>query len=127
MKKNILVLIAIAGIGLAFMAGTLVNRRQSAPTSAPAAKVAVYTCPMHPAYTSDHAGTCPMCGMALVLAGIHDGTSSPGAAVAETPGGPKVDSDKQQLIGVRIEEVPPVSASHLTLRVPGRISVDEQR
>ena len=26
----------------------------------------VYTCPMHPNYTSDHPGSCPYCGMDLV-------------------------------------------------------------
>ncbi|MBN8568047.1 MAG: efflux RND transporter periplasmic adaptor subunit [Ignavibacteria bacterium] len=31
------------------------------------AKNAVYTCPMHPQIISDHPGTCPICGMDLVL------------------------------------------------------------
>ncbi|MFW2331635.1 MAG: heavy metal-binding domain-containing protein, partial [Nitrospinota bacterium] len=26
-----------------------------------------YTCPMHPHYISDEAGSCPICGMDLVL------------------------------------------------------------
>jgi Cu(I)/Ag(I) efflux system membrane fusion protein len=29
----------------------------------------VYTCPMHPNYTSDHPGQCPYCGMDLVKRG----------------------------------------------------------
>jgi len=39
----------------------------SARAEAPADKGKVrYTCPMHPHYISDHAGTCPICGMDLV-------------------------------------------------------------
>lgn len=32
----------------------------------PAGLAAAYTCPMHPAVSSDQPGTCPICGMALV-------------------------------------------------------------
>ena len=36
------------------------------PTAAPAAPPgAVWTCPMHPEIRQDHAGSCPICGMAL--------------------------------------------------------------
>jgi len=42
------------------------------PTAAPDSKVpgaesATYVCPMHPEVTSDRPGTCPKCGMKLVL------------------------------------------------------------
>jgi membrane fusion protein, copper/silver efflux system len=36
-------------------------------TSSPGGEQAIlYTCPMHPQYTSDRPGTCPICGMTLV-------------------------------------------------------------
>lgn len=35
-----------------------------------------YTCPMHPEVTSDHAGECPKCGMALVLSDSVDTSGS---------------------------------------------------
>ena len=38
-----------------------------------------------------------------------------------------MEGDRQQLIGVRTEEVQPASASNLMLRVPGRVAVDDQR
>ncbi len=37
------------------------------------AKNVVYTCPMHPQVISDHPGTCPICGMDLILKNVsHD-------------------------------------------------------
>jgi len=38
-----------------------------------------YTCPMHPHYIAEHAGTCPICGMDLVKLGP---SASPGASAA---------------------------------------------
>lgn len=37
-----------------------------AETAAPTPVSPVYRCPMHPAITQDHPGTCPICGMTLV-------------------------------------------------------------
>jgi Cu(I)/Ag(I) efflux system membrane fusion protein len=49
-----------------------------------------------------------------------------GSSGSEIPGTVHIPTDKQQLIGVRTEEVRQTSASHV-LRVPGRITVDDQR
>jgi P-type Cu+ transporter len=35
------------------------------PVPAPLAAGTVYTCPMHPQIRQNHAGACPLCGMAL--------------------------------------------------------------
>lgn len=63
MKKIVLVLLLI--IGLAFVAikfnlvpGFKVTNNQS--------ESAIYLCPMHPTYTSDRPGDCPICSMRLV-------------------------------------------------------------
>jgi membrane fusion protein, copper/silver efflux system len=120
----------ITGIFLAagiFLAGYMANRQNDPTTSSAAAIPSIkYTCPMHPQYASDHSGTCPVCGMSLVRAdenGAHDASN---AAVSEASGMLRIDSEKQQLIGVRTDNVSQNSASNL-LRVAGRIAVDEGR
>ncbi len=45
-----------------------VPEADAAPASVAPAGATVYTCPMHPQIRQDHAGTCPLCGMALVPA-----------------------------------------------------------
>src|SRR3989442_868894 len=39
------------------------------PSTIPASKPAIYTCPMHPEIRRDRPGFCPICGMALEPAG----------------------------------------------------------
>ncbi|MBI3320419.1 MAG: hypothetical protein HYZ89_07545, partial [Candidatus Omnitrophica bacterium] len=69
MKKFPLVLgVAVAVIGMSAVA---VGIRQSHHL---AHKQAVYYCPMHPTYTSDRPGDCPICSMKLVR---RDETSPP--------------------------------------------------
>ena len=81
---------------------------------------------MHPQYTSDRPGDCPICGMRLepVAAGGARGKSE--SASLDNPGMVVVGAARQQLIGVRTDEVRRDSSSHV-LRVPGRIAVDDQR
>jgi len=107
-----------------FCAGYLANRQKDPAISlAAAAQTAAYACPMHPQYRSDRAMDCPICGMRLepITPGADSGSSG-----SEVPGTVHIPTDKQQLIGVRTEEVRQTSASHV-LRVPGRITVDDQR
>jgi histidinol phosphatase-like enzyme len=42
------------------------NSMKSSTTKKMKNMATVYTCPMHPEVTSDKAGKCPKCGMALV-------------------------------------------------------------
>src|SRR5262245_48451237 len=53
-------LLALAAVSI----GSYVISKQPKTTSASAKKV-VYQCPMHPSYTSDKPGECPICGMTL--------------------------------------------------------------
>lgn len=55
-----------------------------------------YTCPMHPHYVSDHAGSCPICGMDLVPMNVeHDHSNHEGHSNAqETLQGEKNTKEK---------------------------------
>jgi Cu(I)/Ag(I) efflux system membrane fusion protein len=98
--------------------------------SEPATKgEAKYFCPMHPSYTSDRPGDCPICGMKLVpiksktTAGAEDGvmeTNVPGRISIH------VEPDKQQLIGVRTSPVEKRDLSR-TVRTTGIAQHDETR
>ena len=122
--RFITVLFLAVGI---FFAGYLANRQKDPATSSASSEQAViYACPMHPQYRSDRAGDCPICGMRLEPAnGGKAGTSSI-RRIPKFAGMVQISAAKQQLIGVRTDEVRQASASH-QLRVPGRITVDDQR
>ncbi len=107
-------------------------------------KAAMYYCPMHPTYTSDKPGDCPICNMRLVpmeddAAGGgheamgHEGHAAegeekmPGAATA--PAGyvtVKISPRKQQLIGVRLARAE-VGPEVRTIRTVGQVEYDETR
>jgi Cu(I)/Ag(I) efflux system membrane fusion protein len=61
-----------------------------------------YTCPMHPHYISDHAGTCPICGMNLVRA---EAGSAAGATTSESREIVTIAPEVIQNMGVRIAPV----------------------
>ncbi|MFB3855525.1 MAG: efflux RND transporter periplasmic adaptor subunit [Vicinamibacterales bacterium] len=105
-----------------FLAGYVSNRQTGPekPTGA-AEQSTSYVCPMHPQFKLDHPGDCGICGMRLVPEG---GSSNPTGH--DLAGAIMVGPARQQLIGVRTDEVRRESTTHV-LRVPGRIAVDEQR
>lgn len=62
MKKILIVLTALAALG----AGTAAFRHYRGHGGRTAQQKEVYYCPMHPDYTADKPGDCPICGMHLV-------------------------------------------------------------
>ena len=108
----------VAGVG-----GTLLLRRPAAPAAAkPAAKKQMYQCPMHLQIIRDHPGSCPICGMDLVL--MEDGGAS--GAGLDDHAAITIDPERQQLIGLRTEKVAEGTVSG-ELRALGRVVVDETR
>jgi Cu(I)/Ag(I) efflux system membrane fusion protein len=63
MKRKLSILAAFAAL---LFAGGLVARRYVPAFRGTEVSSAVYYCPMHPAYTSDRPGDCPICNMKLV-------------------------------------------------------------
>lgn len=101
-----------------FGAGYLANRQKDPATTSASKTAASYACPMHPQYKSDHVMDCPICGMQLEP--VTDGNAEHSSASLSTnPGIVQISAEKQQLMGVRVEEVQQVSSSY-KLQVPGR-------
>lgn len=110
MKNAVLILLVVLGVGAA---GFWLGLRQ--PASAPstpenstqlanlAAGHATYVCPMHPHIVQDYPGTCPICGMDLVLM-----KDAGGAAASQI----HVDTATQQKLGVRLAAVEPAALTH---------------
>jgi multidrug efflux pump subunit AcrA (membrane-fusion protein)/YHS domain-containing protein len=113
-------------LGAVFLAGGVWwSRGTPSPTAAAGARrILYYHDPMHPAYKSDKPGIAPDCGMQLEPVysdqeGAADGAMTP-------PGTVRVSAEKQQLIGVRVEEVRKSDRDE-TLRALGRVTADEAR
>ena len=81
----------------------------------------VYYCPMHPSYTSDRPGDCPICNMKLVK------KEEPEARPADAREGQGVyiSPEKQQLIGVKIDTVIYRPLSNV-IRTVGRVAFDPE-
>ncbi len=82
--------------------GSYVAWRRAPAGETRVAKKALYRCPMHPSYTSDKPGECPICGMTLERIP----TSEAKAAVRPTTDVPglsdvQITPERVQLIGVR--------------------------
>jgi len=114
-------------VAASFLAGSwYTGRGVSTGEQAKGRKILHYVDPMHPAYKSDKPGIAPDCGMELVPVYDDGSTGGGGAGASGPPGTVTIDAAKQQLIGVRTDEVRRDSSSHV-LRVPGRVAVDDQR
>ncbi len=113
-----LLLLAVLSIGV-FVA----NRRGD--SGAASARSARYYCPMHPSYTSDRPGECPICGMSLEpipKGGITTSGSSDVAGLVPIHLSPQ----RIQLIGVRTARVERRSAGG-NLELVGSVTPDEAR
>ena len=117
-----LLLLAVVSVG-----SYVVSMRQSA-TSSKSQKQARYHCPMHPTYTSDRPGECPICGMTLEPIPAGGVVAGQTAAVGDVPGltSVHISPERVQLIGVRtaIVEKRPVGGS---LDLVGFVTPDESR
>lgn len=125
--KTIAGFVVCLGVGF-FAGGAWWSRSASPKPAAGARRVLYYHDPMHPAYKSDKPGIAPDCGMQLepvysdeegAAAGPSDGSSAP-------PGAVRISAEKQQLIGVRVEEVRKADRE-VTVRILGRVAADEAR
>jgi len=122
-------LIMLAG-GLLMMGAFATGCSRSAQTGVSAREQA-YHCPMHPTYTSDRPGNCPICGMKLVPIpiGYHDSTSADTTISSEKVDGHAiVELTRDELRLTGIQTVPARSGMLArTIRTVGEVKADETR
>lgn len=111
-----------------FLAGAWYTRTGADKLTEKNHRILHYVDPMNPMNTSDKPGIAP-CGMPLEpVYGEEENTGShqPDEMVSKTPGTVRIPSQKQQLIGVRIDTAT-VASETLSVRTLGRIAPDENR
>ncbi|MFP5213591.1 MAG: efflux RND transporter periplasmic adaptor subunit [Acidobacteriota bacterium] len=87
-------------------------------------RILYYVDPMNPSHTSDKPGSAP-CGMPLEPV-YADEEHPAGDKAAMVPGTVKVNTHKQQLVGIQVDSVESASQTR-SIRTLGRVSVNENR
>lgn len=116
--------VALLLLAAGSVAGWLASRR--APRAAAESAQGLWQCPMHPAYTSDRPGECPICGMALVkvAAAPNAGGTAPGDVPGLVP--VEITPERIQRIGVRTARVERGDVGG-QLDLVGFVTADESR
>ncbi len=126
-----------AALSAAILAGVLaIDGCVEKPTATTVAQAKViYHCPMHPDYTSDKPGECPICGMRLVpIDKKGQAPAAPRQAPGQAPGRPagsvpnvmNLGPERTRLAGIRTVEVVEGSLAR-TVRAVGTVTIDETR
>jgi Cu(I)/Ag(I) efflux system membrane fusion protein len=117
-RKYIIQIVALAVFIVGI--GWYISRERKPSTRNIQGQKQVWYCPMHPNYTSDKPGVCPICGMALVFRHEHKQESTVGI-----PGYIPIDisQQKQQLAGVGTALVSKKSIIK-TIRAAGLVAYD---
>ena len=129
--KAIRIVGLLTAIALAFAGGYVYKAVKGGAPSADKGgrKVLYWVDPMHPAYKSDKPGIAPDCGMKLEPVYADGGAAAaPAAADVSTMevGTVQITPEKQQLIGVKYEQVQ-VGGGSRTIRAVGKVAIDETR
>lgn len=124
-KKNIL---SFSGLllllALLFWAGSWYGQTKGGSRQGTGSRnVLYYVDPMNPAHTSAEPGLAP-CGMKMEPVFADDAAQPAGPALP--PGSVRINSEKQQMIGVRVAKAEKAPWTH-RLRTVGKVAVDEAR
>ena len=107
--------------------GSYLLSKRPATASKAAAEHVVYHCPMHPTYTSDKPGECPICHMSLEPIAVSPATgASVGSGDVAGLTGVQITPERIQMIGVRTARVERGSSGG-SLDLVGFVAPDESR
>lgn len=126
MKQTRMILLVVLALVVGLFVVSCGKKHDRAAAAAPtvAAKTPRYHCPMHPTYTSDKPGDCPICGMALVPIGkAGEASTSTGA---EGRVAIHLTADRIQQIGLTTAVVEKRKLSR-SIRTVGRVTYAEPR
>ena len=133
--------LGLLGVIAAAFAGGYIYRAVKGSTAGTAQsggrKILYWVDPMHPAYKSDKPGVAPDCGMKLVPVYADGGSTAASAGANLKPvsandiskmevGTVQITPEKQQLIGMKYEDVE-VGGGSRTIRAVGKVAIDETR
>ena len=128
MKKLLILFTLLILLVVSFVGGTRFNQHATNHNVSDSGerKILHYVDPMNPANTSKEPGIAP-CGMPMEpVYADDDGLSGSGSLLSASLGAVKINSQKQQIIGVQIGEVARV-AETLKIRSLGRIAAQENK
>jgi multidrug efflux pump subunit AcrA (membrane-fusion protein) len=108
--------------------GSYVMSSREGARPRPTTGTVVWRCPMHPSYTSDKPGECPICGMTLEKVVLGDTTATAVQDAGNVPGliSVHITPERIQRIGVRTARVVRSAASG-ELELVGFVTADETR
>jgi membrane fusion protein, copper/silver efflux system len=116
-------------IGMLMLVSYVAGRRKHSVPSAAASssrRVLYWVDPMHPDYRSDHAGIAPDCGMELQPVYAENTSALVNSSVPMSAGMIGIDSERQQLFGIRVTAVEKTPAKE-NVRVLGRVVPEDNR
>jgi Cu(I)/Ag(I) efflux system membrane fusion protein len=117
----------VSGIALGIAVGALgfwlLKPKQAATAASGDEANKMYQCPMHPQIIQDYFGTCPICGMDLVIMEGSQSLMSPGPEGLVTV---QIDTQRQQLIGLRTAVAEELSLGG-EIHAPSRVVAPETR
>jgi RND family efflux transporter MFP subunit len=125
-KFTILILVLIVLIVL-IVKNTLSGSRKHhhGHNSKASSEQRIYVCPMHPSYTSNKPGECPICGMKLVDKTPKEDHSAHEMSKEGNDSDIKIDVNKQQLIGIATTKVKKQKVSK-EIKALGTVTPDER-
>src|SRR5215470_4363225 len=105
MKKVSVAILVLLLMVASYFVGRRRTKSDASAGSKQSPKVLYWVDPMHLDYKSDHAGVAPDCGMQLEPVYAQPVSASLDSAALIAPGMVNIDSEKQQLFGIRVSSI----------------------
>jgi len=126
MKRVSVAIPVLLLMAVSYFVGRHVTNGETSAVPKDARKVLYWVDPMHPDYKSDRPGVAPDCGMQLEAVYAQPVSASGDSAAVMAPGMVGIDSEKQQLFGIRTSAVERSSGAE-NMRVLGRVLPEDTR